>query len=117
MVAVPVHLWAPPSEPMTSGVRMFRFRLGMTRLHDQNGAVLIMVAFASIALFGFLGLAMDVGYVYHHRRVMQPAADAGAIAGATEIFRGRPPAEIVASAFAGTAINKFPHGTDGVVVT
>ena len=52
-----------------------------SRVRDECGAVLIMVALSSVALLGFLGLALDVGYMYHHRRVMQSAADAGAIAG------------------------------------
>ena len=38
-------------------------------------------------LFGFLGLSLDVGYLYYVRRTMQTAADAGAAAGAFELKR------------------------------
>lgn len=76
-----------------------------------------MVAFASIVLFGFLGLALDVNYIYHYRRLMQTAADAGALGGGAEIYRGQTSTVIAASARMATAINHFTDGTDGIVVT
>jgi hypothetical protein len=87
------------------------------RIRDSRGAVLIMVAISSVALLGFLGLAMDVGYMYHHRRIMQTAADAAALAGGAEIERGQPPAVIRSSALTASATHNFTDDTDGVQVT
>ena len=45
-------------------------------------------AMVSVVLFGFLGLAVDTGYLQLIKRRMEFAADAAAIAGAQEIQRG-----------------------------
>ena len=76
-----------------------------------------MVAVSSIALLGFLGLALDVGYMYHHRRIMQTAADAAALAGGAEIERGLTTGTVQSSAQTASAAHGFANGTDGVVVT
>ncbi len=49
-----------------------------------------MIYFAVIAsvLFGIAGLAMDAGRMYFKKRILQAAADSGAIAGAMEVNRG-----------------------------
>ena len=59
------------------------------KARDEQGSVLIMTAFSMFALLGFLGLALDVGALYHHRRLLQTAADAGAISGGAEVLRGQ----------------------------
>jgi hypothetical protein len=86
------------------------------RWRDEKGAILPMVAIAMVTLFGFTGLAMDVGMLYRHRRVMQTAADAGALAGASEIYR-RQTALVAGAARTATAANQFTDGADGVLVT
>lgn len=47
----------------------------------RRGQILVMFALFSMALFGVLGLATDVGVAMAARRSVQGAADAGAIAG------------------------------------
>jgi hypothetical protein len=54
---------------------------------DRNGAMLVFIAVSMVALLGFLSLALDVGAGNRERRIAQTAADAGAIAGANEIYR------------------------------
>jgi hypothetical protein len=51
----------------------------------QAGQVVVQVAIMAGVLFGFLALALDAGNYYVQRRRMQNAADAGALAGASEI--------------------------------
>ena len=58
----------------------------MKWLRDESGQVLVMTFFCMGILLGALGLAVDVGVLFHARRNMQAAADAAAMAGATEMF-------------------------------
>lgn len=53
---------------------------------DQRGQTLVMTVFCMAVLLGCLGLAVDVGVLLHTRRQMQAAADAAAMAAATELF-------------------------------
>ena len=58
----------------------------MKWFRDESGQVLVMTFFCMGVLLGCLGLAVDVGVLFHARRNMQTAADAAAMAGATEMF-------------------------------
>lgn len=58
----------------------------MKILRDESGQVLVMTLVCMGILFGALGLAVDVGLLFHARRNMQTAADAAAMAGATEMY-------------------------------
>ena len=89
-------------------------RLAMNPL-SERGAVLLATAGMMAALTGFMGLALDVGMFYRHRRVLQTAADAGALGGGAEIYRGQTTL-IAPSALSATAENGYAHGTEGVVV-
>ena len=53
----------------------------------NRGQILVTVVAMMTILFGFLGLTLDVGFLYYVRRTMQTAADAGAASGAFEIKR------------------------------
>jgi len=53
----------------------------------SRGQILIMFAFFAAAMFGMLGLAVDLGMSFAQRRTMQNAADLGAIAGARAVAR------------------------------
>ena len=68
-------------------------------------------------LFGFMGLAIDAGYMYFHKRRMQTAADAGALAGAQELMRrySAPYSTVQTAAFKDTSLNDFPNGGDVTV--
>jgi Putative Flp pilus-assembly TadE/G-like len=58
----------------------------MKWFRDERGQVLVMTFFCMGVLLGALGLAIDVGVLFHARRNMQSVADAAAMAGATEMF-------------------------------
>lgn len=53
-----------------------------TTRNAQRGQVLVLTAFALVGLLGFLGLVVDVGYMYLERAKLQKATDAAALAGA-----------------------------------
>lgn len=56
-------------------------------LKDQQGLALVFIALIISVLFGFLGLAVDVGHMYVVRGKLQNAADAAALAGAWSLYR------------------------------
>jgi hypothetical protein len=56
-----------------------------SHLRDDSGQVLVVAALCMVVLIGFLGLAVDVGFVRHEQRRLQTAADAAALAGALEV--------------------------------
>ena len=58
----------------------------LKRVFEEQGQTLVMTVFCMAVLLGALGLAVDVGVLLHTRRQMQAAADAAAMAGATELF-------------------------------
>ena len=90
-------------------------RLART-VRSERGSVLIIAAGAIVTVMGFMGLGLDVGSLYHHRRVMHTAADAGALGGGSEIYRGQT-GLVTSSSRAATAENGYTHGTDSVNVT
>lgn len=47
------------------------------RARRDRGQVLVLVTIALVVLIGFIGLVIDGGFAYVHRRQMQNAADAG----------------------------------------
>ena len=56
-------------------------------LKDRRGGVLIYVAIALPVFLGVSGLAVDVSVWHAHKRHIQTIADAGAVAGASELVR------------------------------
>ncbi len=59
----------------------------MTR-KNESGQALVLVAVALVILLGFAGLGIDMGNLRYQRRLQQTAADAAAIAGATNLSYG-----------------------------
>ncbi len=55
---------------------------------NEAGQALIFTAAALVALMGFAGLAIDMGVMRHDKRLQQTAADAAAIAGASNLLFG-----------------------------
>lgn len=56
----------------------------MRDLRDESGNVLVVTAlFTALVFLGVAALAIDVGWLYHEKRIVQTAADAGALAAAT----------------------------------
>jgi Flp pilus assembly protein TadG len=63
--------------------------LSSTLLSDENGqSTMLVVVFISIFLLGFLAVGLDVGYLFHEKRMAQAAADAAAVAAAEESSAG-----------------------------
>jgi hypothetical protein len=56
---------------------------------SENGqATILMCVFMGLLMLGFLALALDVGYMFHEKRMAQAAADAAALAAAEEVTAG-----------------------------
>jgi uncharacterized membrane protein len=73
----------------------------------QAGQSTVFVAFALVALLCFLALAIDVGYLRYQRRQIQTAADAAALAGASELsYTG-----VSAAAKADSSSNGYTDGS------
>jgi len=78
-----------------------------SRSRDDRGAALVFVAIGVIAFVGVAGLIVDGSRGYSHRRQMQNAADAGALAGAStfnRFLRGEVTAADVGNEAIGTAL-------------
>ena len=75
---------------------------------NQAGQVLISTTLAMVVLIGFAGLAVDMGILRYQRRVQQSAADAAAIAGATDL-----PSNYRTGAMNAAAANGFTDNTTG----
>jgi len=56
----------------------------LSRLREEGGAVILLVAIATVALMGLAGLAIDVGTVYGTRAELSRGADSVALAVAQE---------------------------------
>lgn len=90
-------------------------RRGRGRWWDDRGSVAVIIAVALPAMAGAAGLGVDVGLWYHTKRLVQTAADAGAIAGAVERQRGGL-ATVEAAALDGAAKNGFAPGPGSDVI-
>ncbi len=56
---------------------------------DERGqATMVLSVFIGLFLLGFLALGLDVGYLFHEKRMAQAAADAAAVAAAEESSSG-----------------------------
>jgi hypothetical protein len=79
----------------------------------ESGNILVFTAIGLTVLLGMAGLAVDVGALRHDKRLQQSAADAAAIAGATNLAWGG----VVSGARAASTANGFTDGTNNVTVT
>ncbi|HTV53742.1 MAG TPA: pilus assembly protein TadG-related protein [Terriglobia bacterium] len=85
----------------------------MAKNKSEAGQVLILAVLSLVVLMGLLGLGIDVGYLRHMRTKMQQAADAAALAGASEFNYG----DSTAAADNDAASNGFTNGSNGTTVT
>ena len=88
----------------------------MTYQSNQRGSIAIVFAILLPVLIGFIGLAIDVGYLYYVKLQMQTAADAGAISGALQVQQGFP-GSVSTNAINDVALNGFVSGQSSVNVT
>jgi Flp pilus assembly protein TadG len=91
-------------------------RSGHDSLKNRRGAMIALIAVCLVGLMALLAFAVDGGSVQRHRRLAQNAADAGALAGAWEIYRVQNDATIFASALAEAKTNGYEHGVNGAKV-
>jgi hypothetical protein len=88
----------------------------MLRKHHaaQQGQGMVVLAMSAVVLMGFLALAIDGGNAYLQRRVVQKAADAGAMAGAHALALGESEAHAIAAA---TEYTTDRNGADSADIT
>lgn len=55
------------------------------KLKDKKGIALVYIALMIVVIMGFVGLAVDIGYMYVAKGQLQNAADAAALAAATQL--------------------------------
>jgi hypothetical protein len=92
----------------------------MKVIKDESGQTVVVVAFfLGIVALGFLALALDVGYLFRERQMVQTAADAAAVAAAEEVSNGTPGNEqAVANAVATlNGFNTSPQARNRAAVT
>jgi Flp pilus assembly protein TadG len=94
-------------------LKYFRYLLTLPRRFsgDRSGVVVVLVALAMPVLVGTMGLAAETSYWYVHQRGMQNAADAAAIAAATNAS-----ANYAAEAKAVAAQFGFQDGSGNITV-
>src|SRR5213593_2876757 len=83
----------------------------------NSGMTLVVMAITLSLMFAVMGLAIEVAGFYSVRRHTQTAADAGAKAGATELWRGGTNATILTAAQGGATQNGYTNGANGATVT
>jgi Flp pilus assembly protein TadG len=73
-------------------------KLSLARFRrDRRGAVAVFLALGAMTFMGFGAVVVDVGYVYHAKRVLQASADAAALAGAMQLSTGTPAQAVTAA--------------------
>lgn len=85
----------------------------MKRLADESGQAMVISVLCMTCLLGFAALAADVGIMTREKRMAQTAADAAAVAGASELAY---PGQVVSVAKAASALNGYSDGVNGVTV-
>lgn len=93
-----------------------RLRDDKTR-RNQLGTVLPLVAISTVTIFVMAGFVLDIGLAYKDRKDSQLAADAAALAGAHELFRGNSGALATWAAYSAAADNGYANGVDGASIT
>jgi hypothetical protein len=87
--------------------------VAMTR-RTQGGQALVLTAVALVALLAVMGLAIDMGVLRYDKRLQQTAADAAALAGATNLpFDGAGSSGVIIGAQAASAQNGFTNNLGG----
>jgi Flp pilus assembly protein TadG len=76
-----------------------------------SGQTFLLVSVALVVLVGMAALAVDIGDLWTTRRLMQSAADAGAVAGADELALGASSSDITTAAKDAASHNGFADGS------
>jgi Flp pilus assembly protein TadG len=87
----------------------------MKKFDRESGQVLVLSACGMAVLLGFLAFSTDVGVLLHTKRQMQAAADAAALAGATEALAEGNPSTLSTGEYSAAdndaALNGFAGGS------
>lgn len=70
-------------------IRKFFHRFKLERASDEKGQSIVIIAFTMIGILAFVGLAVDVGFVFARSSQLQSAIDSAALAGVTELSSGQ----------------------------
>ncbi|MGB8098249.1 MAG: pilus assembly protein TadG-related protein [Terracidiphilus sp.] len=89
----------------------------MRILKEEDGQVMALTLLASFVLLAFLGLAIDVGMMFHAKRNTQIAADAAAAAAALDYKYNGSTSSAVTQGRDASSVNGVTNGTSGAVVT
>jgi hypothetical protein len=84
-------------------------------IRSERGSITVLTAGMLVVLMGFVGLGLDSGSLFNHKRTLQTAADDGALQGAYEIYRGHSTL-VTPQARTGSAENGYESGTNDVTV-
>lgn len=83
---------------------------------DERGQSIVLIALVLVALLAFVGLAVDVGFVFARTSQLQAAVDAAALAGVTEVINGIDEADTKAGQLLNA--NNVPiSNTQGISIT
>lgn len=85
----------------------------MKLFRDERGQTTIIMAMSIFCLCGMAGFAVDVGTLFRAKRILQTAADAGAIAGTAEYNY----TDVTTAVNAATTQNGVTNGSNGYTVT
>jgi Flp pilus assembly protein TadG len=88
----------------------------VARRTGQRGQMLVTFTVAAVALLSLVGLAIDGGSVFAHRRNQQNATDLAALAGANDYLVNQAEGAATIRARTIAASNGFTHGIDGTTV-
>jgi len=77
-----------------------------------SGQAFLLMTIALTLLVGIAAIAVDVGTLWTTRRLMQSAADAGAVAGADEVAIAGSSSDVTTAAKDATSHNGFTDGSD-----
>jgi hypothetical protein len=81
----------------------------------ERGQAMPIIAICLVVIFGFVALAVDVGAAQYRQRTQQTAADAAAIAGATELEYSQVSSDVAVAAQADATSNGFTAGANDTV--
>lgn len=88
-----------------------RERSSLMFRNNEKGQVLALTALLLVVLLIAAGFAVDMGYLRYSRRLAQTAADAAALAGASQIVND--PTKVDEAAIADAGLNNFQNNWDG----
>ncbi|MGA9392128.1 MAG: pilus assembly protein TadG-related protein [Candidatus Sulfotelmatobacter sp.] len=96
---------------------LMKTRLGK-KLRNESGQALIITIICLTVLLGFVGFAVDLGYMFYVKRQLQTAADSAALAGASILTSNTPTLSIITTvANHDAALNGVTTGSNGFTVT